>query len=209
MPIVGYCHECAEWVPVAEDWSCPQGHPAAHVNGWYDSETGEPADPPRPSDEPEAPARSTSGPATPADASGTRVGFLADLTAAFALSPSYSASWGTDTDLIIASNPVDGMWGTGEERTEYAAALKVSEVDRTVYFWELLREQASRLALAPFDSENHFSRGAAQGPAAAAIGHGSTPWEWGYGTTRAVVEEVATRHGFTVRMVLSRRAATW
>jgi hypothetical protein len=145
------------------------------------------------------------------ETSGTRVGFLADLTAAFAQSPSYSAVWGTDTDMTISSNPVDGMWGTGAERTEYAAALKVSEVDRTVHFWELLREQATGIALATFDAEGHATHGAAAPglKPRLAVGHGSTSWEWGYGTTLAVVEEVAIRHGFTVRTVLSRREATW
>jgi len=177
VPIAGYCHECAEWVWVTEDWSCPKGHAAAHVNGWHDSETG---DPPSPA----------------AGASGTRVGFLADLSAAFAQSPSYSATWGTDTDMTVASNPVAAMWGTGKDRTEYTAALKVSEVDRAVYFWEQLSGQASGLGTVGPRSPGRPRPRSASG-------------EWGYGTTKAVVEEVAARHGFTVRVVLSRRAAIW
>jgi hypothetical protein len=187
VPIAGYCHECAEWVWVAEDRSCPKGHAAAHVNGCYESETGEPTSPQRASVRPVPPERGYADPAPAVDASGTRVGFLSDLSAAFAQSPSYSAAWGTDTDMTVASNPVDVMWGTGKDRTVYTAALKVSEVDRTVCFWEQLSGQAS--GFGTVDPE--------------------TSGEWGYGTTKAVVKEVAARHGFTVRVVLSRRAAIW
>ena len=200
MPIVGYCHECAEWVWVAEDWSCPKGHAAPYVNGWHDSETGEPASPGQAAGRPTPPGQDTPAPAPVVDASGTRVGFLADLSAAFAQSPSYSAAWGTDTDMTVASNPVDAMWGTGKDRTQYTGALKVSEADHVVCFWEQLTEQASGLALGAKDT------GAAAG---SGVGMGSASCEWGYGTTRAVVEEVAARHGFTVRAVLSRREATW
>ena len=196
MPIAGYCHECAEWVWVAEDWSCPKGHAAAHVNGWHDSETGDPTSPEQASARPAPPEPGAVDPAPATDASGTRVGFLADLSAAFAQSPSYSATWGTDTDMTVASNPVAAMWGTGKDRTEYTAALKVSEVDRAVYFWEQLSGQASGLGTVDPETSGRPRPRSASG-------------EWGYGTTKAVVEEVAARHGFTVRVVLSRRAAIW
>jgi hypothetical protein len=195
VPIAGYCHECAEWVWVADDGSCPKGHSASRVSGLHDGEAGEPA----------ATEASPS-----AAASGTRVGFLSDLTAAFAHTPAYSASWGPDTDMTVSSNPVDAMWGIGTARTEYAGAIKVSEVDRTIYFWEQLREQASGIALAAFDSEDYTTHGATPpGARERAVGPGSASWEWGYGTTRPLVEEVAARHGFAVRTVLSRRAASW
>jgi len=145
VPIVGYCHECAEWVRVAADRSCPKGHPAARVNGLYDSKTGQPVSPA--AAEPPLVASPvaelpTSGPApTPVTAPGTRFGFLTDLMAAFADSPSYRAEWGPDTDMTIASNPLDGMWGVGKKRAEYSAALKVSEPDRVITFWEILKEK--------------------------------------------------------------------
>lgn len=195
MRIAGYCHECGEWVYVATDWSCPKGHAAARVNGWYDTESGAhvaPAPDPTPA---EAPAVS---------ASGTRTGLLIDLMSIFAQSRPYSAAWGSDTDMTIASNPVDGMWGAGKQRAEYSAALKVADVERTVYFWEMLREPSS---VAGFDStEPETYSGAEKGTAA---GPGSASWEWGYGTTRKVVEEVAARHGFSLRVVISRHAAAW
>ena len=215
MPIVGYCHECAEWVRVAADRSCPKGHPAARVNGLYDSKTGQPVSPA--AAEPPLVASPvaelpTSGPApTPVTAPGTRFGFLTDLMAAFADSPSYRAEWGPDTDMTIASNPLDGMWGVGKKRAEYSAALKVSEPARTVSFWEILKEHSSGMTFGTFESETYATAGMKRSGTKkeAAVGPGAASWEWGYGTTRAVVEEVAARHGFTVRAVLSRGAAIW
>jgi hypothetical protein len=164
------------------------------VNGWYDSETGEPLalDPP-------APLRSVA-------AAGSRVGFLTDLMVAFAANPAYSAAWASDTDMTITNNPIDATWGTGEKRTDYAAALKVSETDHAIYFWELLREYPGA------SSHGVLEPGA---PPASAVGRrseigpGSPSWDWGYGTTRKLVEEVAARHGFAVHVVLTRRAAAW
>lgn len=211
MPIAGYCHECGEWVWVVEDWSCPKGHAAADVNGWYDSETGEPASPERASVRPAPPGRGSADPAPAVAASGTRVGLLADLAAAFAQSRSYSTARRTDTDMTVASNPVDAMWGAGKDRTDYTAALRISEVDRTVFFWEQLSEQASGLRLGTVDPDAWGAFGGDRPGAMTGtdVDPGSTALEWDHGTARAVVEEVAARHGFTVQPVLSRRAATW
>ena len=214
MPIVGYCHECAEWVWVAADRSCPKGHPASRVNGWYDSETGQPLEPAAASPATPAPAQGAVEPVAPtpsATAAGTRVGFLTDLMTAFAQNPAYSAAWGSDTDMTIANNPIDATWGVGKKRTEYTAALKVSETDRAIYFWELLKEHSSGFTLGTFESESYSTVGMKRSGTKkeAVVGPGSASWEWGYGTTREVVEEVAARHGFAVHVVLTRRAASW
>jgi len=210
VPIAGYCHECGAWIHVTTDWSCPKGHAAAVVNGWYDTESGAQVAPP-PSTGPITERRVSREATRPVSASGTRTGFLIDLMAVFAHSRAYTAGWGSDTDLAIASNPVDGMWGTGSTRAEYAAALKVAEVDRVVHFWEMLKEHTGGVLMESVGTETYApvetgDPGAAKKTAA---GSGSTSWEWGYGTTRKVVEEVAARHGFTLRPVLTRDAAVW
>lgn len=201
MPIIGYCHDCTAWVPVTAAWACPAGHPAARVNGWYDSDTGQPVAAPA-----SAPVHDSA-----AVAAGTRAGFLTDLMAAFSDAPAYSAGWGADTDMTIVSNPVDGIWGLGKKRAEYTAALKVSEPDRTVYFWEMLKEQSSGLSFGTFETESYSTVGMKRSgkKKEIVVGPGAASWEWGYGTTREVVEEIATRHGFGLRVVLTRNAATW
>lgn len=221
MPIIGYCHDCTEWVWVTSDWACPKGHAAARVNGWYDSESGAPAAPQAVAASVPAPAVvepavvaepvQVAEPTAEAGALGTRVAFLTDLMAAFAQSPSYTAAWGNDTDMTIASNPIDGMWGAGKKRAEYTAALKVSEPERTVTFWEMLKEHSSGFTFGTIESETYTTFGTKRSgkKKEVAIGPGAASWEWGYGTTRKVVEEVAARHGFSVRVVLTKRAASW
>ena len=119
-----------------------------------------------------------------------RAAFLADLTATFASNPAYTAERGTDTDFAISSNPVHVSWGSGPGRVEYSAVLKAVEADRAVYFWERLQGRSGDAA-------------------DAAVGHGSASWEWGYGTLRSLIDEVAGRHGFIVKPVLTKPAASW
>lgn len=201
MATIGYCHDCSQWVSVAPDWSCPNGHPAARVNGWYDSETGQPVTPPTP----EAPA------VPAAAAGGTRAAFLTDLMAVLCTEPGYHAEWGSDTDVTITSNPVDARWGAGHKKAEYAAALKAVEAERVVYFWEMLKERSQGMTFGTFESETYSTVGLKRSGTKheATFGPGSTSWDWGYGTLRTLVESVAVRHGFTVHVVLNRRAASW
>lgn len=214
MAIVGYCHDCGAWVNVREDWSCPNGHAAARVNGWYDGATGQALSPAAPEPAP-APAVTPqpSAAAVPSNvpAAGTRDGFLADLMQTLAGDHGYAAEWGSDTDMVISSNPVDGRWGMGSKRAEYSAALKVVEQERSVYFWEMLKERSQGMTFGTFGSESYTTVGMTRSGTKheSVVGPGSNSWEWGYGTLRKLVEEVAARHGLTVHVVLMRRSATW
>jgi hypothetical protein len=140
-----------------------------------------------------------------------RDAFLIDLMGTLSANPAYTAVWGPDTDMTIASNPVDGSWGAGKKRVEYTAALKAVEVDGTDYFWEMLKEQTSGFSFGTFESESYTQFGAKRSGTKkeAVVGPGSASWEWGYGTLRALVEDAASRHGFMVKVVLQRSSATW
>jgi predicted RNA methylase len=122
----------------------------------------------------------------------------------------YHASWGTDTDVVIEANPVDPRWGAGHKRADYAAALKAVEAERAVYFWETLLERGNVAPLG-FDSEAYpvITGDDAGTKLEATVGPGSTSWQWGHGTLRALVEDVAARHGYRVYVVLARRAASY
>jgi hypothetical protein len=132
---------------------------------------------------------------------------LADLLAALANDHGYRAHPGHDTDVEITSNPVDGRWGAGPDRAEYSAAVRVAEGERSVYFWETLKSRDASAAGAPLvASEEAASDSEAT---VAGMGPGTTSWEWGHGTLRTVVEDVASRHGFLMHPVLARSSATW
>jgi hypothetical protein len=142
---------------------------------------------------------------------GTRAAFLTDLMGALAQETAYKASWGTDTDVVIEANPVDPRWGGGHKRAEYSAALKTADAERAVYFWEMLKERSREASLGAFDIGT-YAVSDIESPGskhAATIGPGSASWEWGHGTLRSLVEDVAARHGFRVHVVLTRNAAVY
>jgi hypothetical protein len=144
-------------------------------------------------------------------AAGTRAAFLTDLMGALAQETAYHASFGADTDVVIEANPVDTRWGGGHARADYSAALKTVEAERAVYFWETLKERSHGLSSGAFDTETYAvsdSDPSGSKPELT-IGPGSASWEWGHGTLRALVQDVAARHGFRVHVVLTRHAAVY
>jgi hypothetical protein len=110
--------------------------------------------------------------------------FICDLNATIAQYPAYTAVRGQDTDISIVSNPVDPTWASGMLRSEYDAAVKVVEPQRAVYFWEALKQRGIETSA-------------------------GTSMEWGYGTTRRLVEAVALRHGLMLKTVLRKSSALW
>jgi len=218
MPNAGYCHECQAYVWLTPDWGCPKGHPAARVNAWYDSATGQPLTPPQPAPAPPAPAPVAPVPApapTPiavAPVAGTRDSFLTDLMGTFAQYPGYAVAWGSDTDMTVSNKVADANLGTVKKKVDYEAALKAVEADRTVYFWEILKEKGSGLSFGGIESESYSTFGAKRygTKKEVVIGAGGVASvEWDYGRTRAIVESVAARHGFGVKVVLNRKKASW
>src|SRR5512140_3682810 len=110
------------------------------------------------------------------DLTPSRDAFLIDLMGTFASNPAYSAAWGTDTDMVISSNPVDARWGAGKKRVEYTAVLKAVEQERTVYFWEMLKERTSGFSFGTFESESYSQWGTKVSgtKSEATVGPGST-----------------------------------
>lgn len=210
MPNAGYCHDCQAYVWLTPDWGCPKGHAAARVNAWYDSETGRQLTPPQPASA--AAVASAPAPAAPAPAAGTRDSFLTDLMATFAQYPGYAVAWGSDTDMTVSNKVADANLGTVKKKVDYEAALKAVEADRTVYFWEILKEKGSGLSFGGIESESYSTFGAKRygTKKEVVIGAGGVAsYEWDYGQTRAIVESVAARHGLRVKVVLSRKQASW
>ncbi len=133
--------------------------------------------------------------------------FLRDLTAVLAARPAYRAGRSDETDLVIESNPVDAMWASGDLRAEYSAALRVSLTERSVYFWESLKERASRVSSALAGAAADIA--VSDPPHGAVRGASQASREFGYGTTRVIVEEVAARHGLALKTAMTRGAALW
>ncbi len=235
MALAGYCRQCAQYVYLNDQWGCMNGHAWNEISGWYEPETGTPVTPPWMQAAPAAaaPASAPSGclcpsraPApepvastrarrrlpvvAPAPVASDRLTLLADMLVAFAQYPSLNAHYGTDTDIVVDNQLVDANWGTGKKKVEYSAIMKAVEPELTLYFWEIVKESApAELAV---EAETYSTRQARSGvQKMVIIGADGLPveWEWDYAATRSIVEDVASRHGWTTKVVQQKESAQW
>ncbi len=214
MAVAGFCKQCGSNVYLDERWCCVNGHAWTEIADWYDPQTGAAVTPywlqaPSAQAPPAAPAA-----AQPAVVSaGTRDALLTDLMATFAQYPGYRFVYGTDTDVTIDNQVADANWGIGKKKIEYEAILKAVEPERTVYFWEILKEKGAGLSFGGMESESYSTFGAKRSGKTkqVVIGPGGVEIdaEWDYAATRRIVEDVAVRNGFNLKVVLRKRAAQW
>lgn len=217
MSIAGWCAECGAHVWVTAEGGCVNGHGPASMSGFYNPDTGQPvtaADILAPIEPPVAtpiPGEAVSAPQQ--HPRGSRLALLADMLDTFVLYPGYTAAYGTDTDITIDNELARASWGAGKKKVEYAAAMKAVEPERTLYFWEIVKEQGSGVSFGGFESESTTTFGTKRwgstkekviGPGGVAV-----DYTWDYGQTRAIVESVAARHGWTVKTVLSKKKAQY
>ncbi|MDZ4063374.1 MAG: hypothetical protein U1E22_01790 [Coriobacteriia bacterium] len=213
MKPAGFCRECGANVWLDDRWSCPSGHGWDKVSGWYDGDTGQPITPPWEQVPATQPEPAASAPEPEAAVETPRLALLADVLTTFAQYPGYTAQYGTDTDIIIDNQVALANWGTGKKKVEYSAAMKAVETDRTLIFWEILKEKGGGLSFGGFESEVTTTFGTKRsgktsekilGPNGVAM-----DYKWDYAATRRIVEEVATRHGWQVKVVLRKGSAQW
>jgi hypothetical protein len=210
MATAGWCATCGAYVYCDPDGSCVNGHPAGGVTNHYDPDTGAAVAPPVPAPAAPAPAPAS---ATAAPATGTRDAVLMAVMAAFSAYPGYTVAYGPGTDITIANTVADAAWSTGKKKVEYAAALKAVESERTLYFWEMLKEKGGGLSFGTMESESYTTFGAKRSGVTkeVVIGPGGTAidYSWDYGQTRAIVESAAAQHGWKVKVVLNKSKAMW
>ena len=156
---------------------------------------------------PAAPA--APAPAPPAD----RIALLADVLATLGQYPNYTSQYGTDTDIVVSNEVASANWGTGKKKIEFSAIMKAVEAEHTIYYWEMLKESGSGLNFGGFDAEMSTTVGMKSwgtkketviGPDGVAVDA-----EWDYAATRRIVENVAARHGWQVKVVLKKNSAQW
>jgi len=151
--------------------------------------------------------------ATAPPAEESRLAFLADILAAFVPYPDYQVAYGTDTDIVIDNRIASAAWGVGHKKVEYSAVMKAVESERTLYYWELIKEQGAGMTFGGMESETYSTFGAARSgkKTEVVLGAGGVAmdYDWDYGATRAIVESVAARHGWKVKVVLRKKSAQW
>jgi hypothetical protein len=241
MAVAGWCRSCGAYVYVGQSWECVNGHPYTDVSNHYDPDTGTAVSTPWTAPAEAAPAAAAAEvPAAPpaadapaavmaeaqaaapaavtaeaqaAPAQTAREAVLAAILAAFAPYPGYAVAYGTDSDITISNQIADAAWGIGKKKVEYQAVLKAVEAERTIYFWEILKEKGAGLSFGGMEGESYSTFGARRsgkkkevviGPAGKAI-----DYEWDYGATRSIVESAAAQQGWAVKVVLKKSKAQW
>lgn len=233
MAKAGYCHDCGAYVWLDDAWACPAGHSRERVNAWYDTDTGQPLTPPA-ADPAPAPAPAAPAPAAPAPQpapaeppaaamappvqagapapSGGRDALLRDIMSEFANYPGYQVAYGGGGDIAIDNKVADGTYGTGKKKVDFEAVLKAVDPERTVYYWEILKEKGAGISFGGFEAESYSTFGTKRSGTKkeVLIGPGGTvAWDWDYGKTRQIVEAVTARHGWRVKTVLRKGSAQW
>lgn len=225
MAVAGWCSTCGQYVYLNENWGCVNGHGWDQIGNWYDTDTGQPVIPnwlqaapageataqPAPEVAPD-PIEAPAAPVADAPAQGSRLAVLADILQALQASGAYDAQYGTSSDITIASVPLDASWGVGKKKVEYSAVLKAVEGERTIYFWELLKERGSGMSFGSFESESYSTVGTRRfgSKSETVVTPGGTEsWDWNYSTTRKMIENIAAEQGWKVKTVLRKKSAEW
>jgi len=237
MAIAGRCRLCGQNVWLNDQWGCVNGHPWTEITDWYDPAAGTavtpywlaqppapgpveaparvaaPVEPARPEAPVAPPAEIPPMPAVDAPVFATRDAVLPAILAAFAAYGGYNVRYGTGTDVVIDNKVADASWGTGKKKVEYEAVMKAVEGERTIYFWEILKEKGAGLDFGGFEGETTMTMGSKRWGAKkeVVIGPGgkAMDYEWDYAATRHVVEGVAAAHGWQVKVVLRKKSAEW
>lgn len=91
--------------------------------------------------------------------------------------------------------------------------MKAVEPELTVYYYEILKEKGSGISFGGFEAESYSSFGGKRSGTTkeVVIGPGGTAmdYSWDYAATRKIVEDVAARHGWKVKVVLQKKSAQW
>jgi hypothetical protein len=213
--VAGWCKECGQNVWLDEQWGCVNGHPWNEITGWYDAESGAAVTPywlqQQAATGAEVQQPGETGPA--GEPTTEREQLLADIVAAFAGREGYSVRYGTDTDLVIDNGVADANWGLGREKVDYRAMLKAVEADRTVYFWEKLKEKDAHVGAGGLEAGSSATVGGKRWGKEKRIVFGPqgvvADYEWDYAATRKTIEEAAASRGWRVKVVALKGSAQW
>lgn len=146
-------------------------------------------------------------------APGSRQALLADILATMAQYPGYTAQYGTDTDIRIDNQVALASWGTGKKKIEFSAQMKAIESERTLHYFEVLKEKGAGLSFGGFETESYSTFGTKRAGSTreVVVGPGGVAMDvsWDYGATRQLIESVCARHGWRVKVVLTPGAAKY
>ncbi|MDZ4167822.1 MAG: hypothetical protein U1E08_09050 [Coriobacteriia bacterium] len=149
----------------------------------------------------------------PAAAPDSRLALLGELLETLGRYPNYTAAYGTDTDLTVDNTVALAAWPGGRKKVEFRAIMKAVEAERTLYYWEMLKEKGGGLSFGGIEKETYTVSGTKRSGSTSetVIGPGGVvaDYDWDYGRTRAIIEPVCTAHGYRLKVVLMQGAAKY
>lgn len=191
-------------------WASPETQAwARSLASWQPAAAGDTAAA-APADTRQPTAAEAAQPAAAPSASG-RDALVADIRAALAERTGYEVLSGQKSDLEIRSAVAAANWGTGKKKVDFEAVLTVSDADRTVYYWEILKERGSGLSFGAVETESYtisgWKRSGTKSETVAGPGGVALDYAWDYGKTRDLIEQACARHGYALKVVLRKSKA--
>ena len=128
--------------------------------------------------------------------------------------PRLSVARGRGTDLEIKSVLADANWVVGKKKVEYSACLLAREKDRTVVYWEMIKEVGSGMGIfGGFKVETYKSNGKTISGSVRETGYGPggkvIEYDWDYSRTREILEAAARGTGWKFTTVLLKGRAMY
>lgn len=145
---------------------------------------------------------------------GAKEQLLRAVEGALSAYPQLSVTRSDKTDLEIKSVLADAHWGVGRKKVEYSACLLAKEAERTVVYWEMIKEVSAGMgAFAWFRAEKFRSDGRTLSGAVRETGYGPNgkviDYNWDYARTRGLVEKVVKEQGWKFATVLLKKKAMY
>ena len=148
----------------------------------------------------------------PAEGTSSKEHLLRELEQALGRNPKLVVTRGDRTDLEISSVLADAKWFLGKRKVEYNACLLAKETERTVVFWEIIKESGFGIPiLGGFQVETFRTDWKTRSGTAREVGYGPKgkmiDYGWEYGEIRKVVEDTAEANGWKLKVVLRKSQA--
>lgn len=137
---------------------------------------------------------------------------LSAIERALAGCPAIKVTRGQKSDMLLESVLADTKWAMGKKKVEYHGALLARAHDRTIVYWESLKEVGAGLQFPfGFKVETYRSDGKTASGQVKEVGWSpggkGLNYGWDYARTRELIEQVARSHGWDFTTALLKRNA--
>ncbi len=118
----------------------------------------------------------------------------------------FSIYRGKTTDLVITNEVVSSSWFSGKKKVSYTAQLLLNEDDKTVYYWEALKEISAGISV-QVGFHKKLIKGVelfekAQEKGYAPTGEMVYDYQFDYGTLREAIKKLVAKHDWKFKTVI-------